>query len=64
MYVIYRDNRKFNNKVFDSYEKARSYTRKWIRKNLGYVADDVSCDRIYHNPSFHFWGFSINKKVA
>ena len=64
MYVIYRNNRKFNNKVFDSYEKARSYARKWIRKNLGYVADGVSSDRIYQNPSFHFWGFSINKKAA
>lgn len=25
--------RRFNNKVFDTYEQARSYVRKWIRKN-------------------------------
>lgn len=35
MYAIYRDNKRFNNKLFDTYEEARNYVRAWLNKNLG-----------------------------
>jgi len=34
MYKITRNDRRFNKFVFDSYEKARQYIRKWLRKRL------------------------------
>ena len=35
MYKIIRSNRRFNNKLFESYEEARQYIRKWLRKEFG-----------------------------
>lgn len=32
MYKIYRDGRRYGNKVFDSYESARNFLRKLLRK--------------------------------
>ena len=34
MYKIVRNDRRFNKFVFESYEKARQYVRKWLRKHL------------------------------
>lgn len=34
MYKVYRFNKRFGNKKFETYEEARSYVRKWIRKNV------------------------------
>ena len=31
MYIIKRAGRRFNNKVFTSYEEARKYVVKWLR---------------------------------
>lgn len=60
MFMIYRNNKRFNNKLFDSYEAARTYVRKWIRKNLGYV--DV-VDAANRNPSMAFYDFYVRKQA-
>jgi hypothetical protein len=61
-YAIHRNNRRFNTKKFESYEQARSYVRKWVRKNLGTSDFDYSANE-YRNPSIDMYGFSI-KRVA
>jgi hypothetical protein len=49
MYAIYRDNKRFNNKLFASYEAARNYARGWINKHFG--------SRVLRD-----FGFSIQKR--
>jgi hypothetical protein len=61
MYVIYRKGKRFNNKMFDSYEAARSYVRKWVRKNLIDVGDDYSRTN-HRNPSLMRDYFEIKLK--
>ena len=63
MFVIYRNNKRFNNKLFDTYEAARTYVRKWIRKNLGYADYFDSKDIVNRNPSFKHDGFSVRKQA-
>lgn len=65
-YIIKRNNKRFNNKRFDSYESARSYTRKVLRKR-----DDISPDfwfdtgwDVHNNPSISLYGFSIERVTA
>lgn len=64
-YIIKRFDRRYGNKIFGSYEEARSYVRKTLRKK-------VSRDRRIEdwgffnqsNPSPASWGFSIARKAA
>ncbi len=42
MYKIYRNNRRYNNKTFDTYESARKYVRRIITKLYGYHDDYTS----------------------
>lgn len=64
MYKIMRGNKRFNSKTFDSYEKARSYVRKWIRdavkkgKVNTQILYDIS-DLNYYNPSISLYNFNI-----
>lgn len=51
MYKIIRNGRRFGNKSFSSYDKARSYARKALRKIL-----NVSI-----HPALKINGFSIAK---
>ena len=51
MYKITRYNKRFNNKTFETYEKARQYIRKWLRKHLD--AND--------NPAITHYGFNVAK---
>lgn len=41
MYVIKLDNKRFNNKVFKTYEEARKYVRKYITKTVGRYFDSI-----------------------
>lgn len=50
MYVIKRDNKRFNTKSFCSYEDARKYLRRKITELTGMYFD-----------SFSKFGFSITK---
>lgn len=38
MYTVYRNNRKLTKLMFSTYEKARQFVRKNIRKNVGRAA--------------------------
>ena len=63
MYIIQRNNKRFSKKQFNSYEDARSYVRKTIRKylnmlNLRYPLEDVG-GIFYRNPSIQQYGYSI-----
>jgi len=49
MYKILRFSKRFNSKKFDSYETARQYVRKWVRKHFDYPG----------HPKLSEWGFSI-----
>lgn len=62
MYIIRRMNRRFNNKTFTSYEKARSYVRKWLRKHAFQAMFDLSWSE-HSNPSINTYGFKIVKVV-
>lgn len=35
MYKIIKAGKRFNSKTFLTYEEARCYVRRWIRKNMG-----------------------------
>ena len=50
MYKLYKDDKRYNNKVFDSYEEGRKYVRRLVTKLLGNYYDD-----------FSWTGFSIRK---
>lgn len=61
MFKIMRNNKRFNNKKFATYEEARSYVRKWIRKNVVFTwADypDINWAK-YNNPSIKYYNFNI-----
>lgn len=55
MFKIMLNGRRFNNKAFSTYEKARSYVRKWLRKN----AASLVCGSKYSNPAINKFGFKI-----
>lgn len=66
MYIIHRNNKRFNGKHFHTYEEARSYVRKLIRKYLRLLnakahAGDVG-GIIYRNPSINLYGYFITTK--
>jgi len=42
MYKIYRDDKRYNNKVFSSYEEARKYVRRKITQLIGCYVDSIS----------------------
>lgn len=50
MYKIFFDGKRFNNKTFRSYEKARQYVRRKITMTFGRYADNIGS-----------YGFSISK---
>ena len=55
MYIIKRNNRRFNNKLFASYETARQYIRKLLRKDgLGMLYPSS-------NANISDWGFKVSK---
>ena len=58
MYVIYRRGKRFNNKVFETYDMARCYVRKWVRKHIGgsFIYD-------YSNVPLNVDGFSVRKQA-
>jgi hypothetical protein len=66
-YTIHRNNRRFNTKKFESYEQARSYVRKWLRKTS--VHSDVQLLESwsdyswneYRNPEISRYGFSVKR---
>jgi hypothetical protein len=62
--------RRFNNKAFESYEQARQYIRRYIRKNVGVdkyngiVSDKMGelYDNVSRNfPSISCLGFAVRK---
>ena len=66
-YIIKKNNRRYNNLTFDSYEQARSYVRKKLRtkkdENLIMVGEGHDNGWITHNnPSHSRYGFSIEQK--
>lgn len=60
MYKILRDGKRFNTKSFETYEEARSYIRKWIRKNMKEWNNLFSL-KGKSNPAISDDGFSIWK---
>ena len=63
MYIIQRNNKRLSKKQFNTYEEARSYVRKTIRKylsmlNLRYATQDVSGQE-HRNPAIQQYGYSI-----
>ena len=51
MFKVIRYNRRFGNKMFESYNQARSYVRKYLRSKLGASG----------TPPLSDYGFSISK---
>jgi len=41
MYKIYKDDKRYNNKVFDSYEEARKYVRRKVTQLNGFYEDCI-----------------------
>lgn len=56
-FKVLRNGKRFNKKLFNSYEEARSFVRKWIRKN------EVSTCVMYNtsNPALIDYGFKIQQ---
>lgn len=52
VYIIKRNNRRMNNKVFGSYEEARSYARKWLRTRYNELVNKLFKSR--NIPISHF----------
>ena len=42
MYIIKFNNKRFNNKLFDSYEAARKYVRRKVTERFGSYRDDYT----------------------
>lgn len=66
MYIIKRNSKRFNSKTFKTYEEARSYIRKLIRKYLNFMnmknkTGDHSCI-IHRNPSINQYGYTVTCK--
>lgn len=65
MFTISRNNKRFSKKKFNTYEEARSYVRKVIRKymqmlNMNYPLEDLS-GVFYRNPAINKYGYSIKE---
>lgn len=54
MYIIKRNNRRFNNMVFATYEEARSYTRKWLRSRYNELVNKMFKNRNIAITKFNF----------
>ena len=71
-YIIKRNGKRFNNKVWDSYEAARSYVRKWLRIASASASEKRKVDkelvrfdyswREFSNPSINKYNFSVERK--
>ncbi len=63
MYIIKQFGRRFGKKTFFTYEDARSYVRKYIRKHMNHNRVFPSMwdysDVFYNNPSTSKHGFKI-----
>ena len=63
MFIITRNAKRFNNKHFTSYEEARSYVRKMIRKYLRLLNVKARMGDhggiVYRNPSINLYGYNI-----
>ena len=55
MYIIKKQDRRFGKKEFHAYEDARSYVRKYMRKNK------LDLYALHHNPCHSHYGFTIVK---
>lgn len=67
MYRIYKNNRSvFTNKTFASYEAARLFLRKYIRKNkVDWKTSEfhsLTMGDVYRTPSISIFGYSIKNK--
>jgi hypothetical protein len=62
-YIVKRDDKRFGKKVFESYEQARTYVRKWLRKREDSRSWDFSWAK-YRNPSISDYGFSVERKTC
>lgn len=63
-YIIKRNNRRYNSKLFESYEQARSYIRKKLRAQgdaTGFSSLDDLGWLAHNNPSHSRYGFSIHR---
>jgi hypothetical protein len=67
MYKVYKDGKVISNSkwVFRSYEEARNFLRKWIRKNFNM---DTRLNKatgygelIHNNPSITDYGYQIRQ---
>ena len=57
VFKVLRNGRRFNSKLFSSYEEARSFVRKWLRKK-----DPLVCV-LYNNSNARIsdYGFKIQQ---
>lgn len=64
-FIIKRNNKRFNNFVFETYEKARNYVRCWVRQNKGrfHHIEDNNLEN-WRSPTISDYGFSIQRKEA
>lgn len=61
-YIIKKNNRRYGNKSFDTYEQARSYVRKKLRSDDSTNLSFWDNGWLNHsNPSINRYGFSITK---
>lgn len=62
MFKIKRHGKRFNNKTFSSYEEARNYVRRWVRKvtRESLLSGDYSV-LVQRSPSISLNGFSVVK---
>ncbi len=68
MFGIYKNDKRFNTKRFDTYEQARSYVRKYIRKNADKMFNINSSFNDagwlnHSNPSHSMYKFAIRNLV-
>lgn len=66
MYKIMLMGKRANNKSFKTYEEARSWLRKQIRKVYNpdlrtTVIDETRSEQIYYNPAISSYGYSIKR---
>lgn len=59
LYIIKKNGKKTVRKVFNTYEEARSYVRKLVRKNgVTYFDRNGIVNR---NPTMKYYGYSIEQ---
>jgi len=62
-YIIKKDGKRYGKKLFDSYESARSYVRKILRKSSDVSPWNWDAGWTNHNnPSHGNYGFNIEKR--